>query len=213
MSEQSRFHVPIEWAKERLAEMDAALASLDREARGMQAELRAKAEKVIEHLRKTREEYRQAMNTGFEVPTAEWSRDKVLLDSLWNRFATELDKNLADIGRQVTVSQAIFRDLAAAQCRAWRDTGEKLRGAAAAFSPKLRPEIDGAVQQMRVEASNSEARLQKLMGARSESWAALNAALSEARTAFDRAVDATGEALKRANEAGAENRPEQQAPR
>jgi hypothetical protein len=30
MPEQSRFHFPTEWAKERLDEMDAALASLDR---------------------------------------------------------------------------------------------------------------------------------------------------------------------------------------
>ena len=37
MTEQSSFHFQIEWAKERLAEMNAALASLEREARDARA--------------------------------------------------------------------------------------------------------------------------------------------------------------------------------
>ena len=51
---------------------------------------------------------------------------------------------------------------------------------------------------MKADASEAEARLQKLKQAGSESWAALSAALEESRKAFDRANQAAWEALKRA---------------
>ena len=61
---------------------------------------------------------------------------------------------------------------------------------------------------MKAEASKAESQLRTLMGAGNESWAALNAALGESRTAFDRAVQAAGNAFKRVAEPGAESKPE-----
>jgi hypothetical protein len=51
---------------------------------------------------------------------------------------------------------------------------------------------------MKADASEVEARLEKLKQAGSESWTALSAALAESRKAFDRANQTAWDALKRA---------------
>jgi hypothetical protein len=51
---------------------------------------------------------------------------------------------------------------------------------------------------MKAEAAESEAKLQKLKQAGSESWTALSAALAESRKAFDQANQKAWDAFKRA---------------
>ncbi len=161
MSEQSRFHFHIEWAKERLDEMDAALASLERQAREIQAAARASADQLIADLRRRRDEFQRAMNNQLEAGEAAWLRDRAQLESQWDGFAAEVNKYLEAFGKEVSVQQAMFRDLAAAQRKAWHDAGEKLHGAATDFAAERRAEIEGAVQRLKADASKAEARLQK----------------------------------------------------
>jgi hypothetical protein len=52
---------------------------------------------------------------------------------------------------------------------------------------------------MKAEASAAEAKFEKLTKAGTESWTAWNAALTESRTAFDRANEAAWESFKRAS--------------
>lgn len=213
MPEQSKFHVHTAWAKERLDEMDATLASLERQAGEAQAAARTKADQLIADLRKRRDAFQEAMNTRLQAGEAAWLRDRAQLESQWDGFAAEVNKYFEAFGTRVAVQQTMFCDLAAAQRKAWHDAAEQLHGAAAAFVAERRGEIEGAVQQMKADASKAEARLQKLMGAGNEFRAALNAALTESRAAFDRAVHAAGDAFKRAAEHGAGNNPGRQRPR
>jgi hypothetical protein len=213
MPEQSKFHLHIEWAKERLDEMDAILASLERHGRETQTASRAKADQLIADMRKRRLEFQQVVNTQLQAGEAAWLRNRAQLESQWDGFAAEVNKYFEAMGRQVAVQQAVFRDLAAAQQKAWHDAGEKLRGAAIGFAANRRAEVESAVQQMKAEASKAESQLRTLMGAGDESWAALNAALGEARAAFDRAVQTAVTAVKRAAEPGADGKTERQPPR
>jgi hypothetical protein len=213
MTEQSRFHSHIAWTKERLDEMDATLAVLERQAAEAQAAARAKADQLIADLRKRRDAFQQTMNTQLRAGEAARLRDRAQLESQWDGFAAEVNRYFETFGKQVATQQAAFGDLAAAQRNAWREASERLHGAAMGFLAERRAEIERAVQQMKTDASKSDARLQKLMAAGNESWAALNAALTESRTAFDRAVQAAGDAFKRATEHGAGNNPERQPPR
>ncbi len=190
MSKKSQFHFQVEWAKERLDEMDAALASLERRASETQATSGAKAEQLIASLRKNRDEFQQAMTRSLEAGTAAWAHEKSVLESRWDGFAAELDKDMESFGKGVATQQAIFLDLAAAQTKAWHDAGAKLQGAATEFLGERRTEIEKAVQQMKAEATKAETRLQKMSGAGYESWKALSGALAESRAAFDHAVHA-----------------------
>ncbi len=191
MSEQSSMHSYLSWTKERIDEMDATLASLEARAGRVKADSQAKADQLIADLKKRRDEFQAKVK-------AEAAADKKQLESQWNGFEANVKTYFETVDKQIDQQQATFRDVAAAQQKAWREAGERLHNEAAKIAAAKRPDIDAAVKQMKADASEAEARLQKLKQAGSESWAALSAALEESRKAFDRANQAAWEALKRA---------------
>jgi hypothetical protein len=75
---------------------------------------------------------------------------------------------------------------------------DKLHNEAANVAAARRSDIDATIKQMKADASEAEARLQKLKQPGGESWMALAGALAESRKAFDRANQAAWEALKQA---------------
>ena len=191
MSEQSSMHSYLSWTKERIDEMDATLASLEARAGRVKADSQAKADQLIADLKKRRDEFQAKVK-------AEAAADKKQLESQWNGFEANVKTYFETVDKQIDQQQATFRDVAAAQQKAWREAGERLHNEAAKIAAAKRPDIDAAVKQMKADASEAEARLQKLKQAGSEFWAALSAALEESRKAFDRANQAAWEALKRA---------------
>ena len=191
MSEQSSMHSYLSWTKERIDEMDATLASLEARAGRVKADSQAKADQLIADLKKRRDEFQAKVK-------AEAAADKKQLESQWNGFEANVKTYFETVDKQIDQQQATFRDVAAAQQKAWREAGERLHNEAAKIAAAKRPDIDAAVKQMKADASEAEARLKKLKQAGSESWAALSAALGESRKAFDRANQAAWEALKRA---------------
>ena len=64
------------------------------------------------------------------------------------------------------------------------------------MAAEKRASVDIAVKQMRADAEEADARLQKLRQAGSESWTALSAALAESRKAFDQANHTAWEATR-----------------
>jgi hypothetical protein len=198
--QSSRFHVHITWAKERLDEMDAALASLEREARKGKPAARAKADRVIAGLRKRRDDFQHAIRTQIDAGETTWLRDVSQLKTQLDGFFAGVNEHIGEFERQVEAQQAIFRDLAAAQAKAWRDAAKQIHEGAIGFAAERRAEIERIVQQMEADASKTESQLQELMGAGKESWSALRDALHASRAAFDRAVESAGDAFKRAAE-------------
>jgi hypothetical protein len=81
---------------------------------------------------------------------------------------------------------------------AWREAADKFHDAAAKVAADRRANVDAAVKQMKAEAAEAEARLEKLKQAGSESRTALSAALAETRKAFDQANQKASDAFKRA---------------
>jgi hypothetical protein len=122
------------------------------------------------------------------------------LEFQWNDFEKQVQNYFETTGQQIEQQQAIFRDAAAAQAKAWREAADKLHEAAGKVAAARRADLEAAVKQMKAEAQNAEARMQKLKQAGGESWTALSAALAESRKAFDRANKQASEALKRAVE-------------
>jgi hypothetical protein len=198
MPEQSSMHFYLNWAKERIDEMDAALASLESKASQVRADSKVKANQLIADLQKRRDEFQEAVKKHAEASDAAWERTKVQLELQWNGFEAQVKTYIDSIGKQVEQQQATFRDVAAAQVKAWRGAADTIQDTATKFAADRRTNIDAAVKQMKADASGAEARLQKLTPAGRESWTALSAALAESRKAFDRANQAAWDAFKRA---------------
>ena len=110
----------------------------------------------------------------------------------------EVKKYVESFGKQIEHQQATFKLQADAQLKAWREAADKLGSDAQKFASERRGDIDAAVKRMSADAGEAEKKLEKLSQAGTQSWSALMAALTETRTAFDRANEAAREAFKRA---------------
>jgi hypothetical protein len=198
MSEHSSMHVYMNWAKERLDEMDATLASLEAKASRQKADAKAKADQLIADLKKRRNEFQAKAKAQAEAGEAAWQGAKTQLESQWHGFEAQVKTYFETVGEQIEQQQAAFRDIAAAQGKAWREAADKFHDAATKVAAEKRANVDAAVKQMKAEAAEAEARMQKLKQAGSESWTALSAALAESRKAFDQANQKAGDAFKRA---------------
>lgn len=201
-TKHSSAHFFLSWAKERIDEMDATLASLEGRSAQMQAETRVKADQFIVEMKKRRDEFTSAVERQVEPGEAAWQATKARLETEWKGFQTETAKYLDTFGKGIEHEQAVFQSQVAAQLNAWRETTDKLNAAAKEFATERRREIDATVARMKADAVAAEQKLQDLARAGTESWSALNAALSETRSTFDRANQAAREAFRRATGTG-----------
>jgi hypothetical protein len=198
MPVQSSMHFYLNWAKERLDEMDATLAVLEAKTAEVRAEARVKADQLIAELRKKRDEFQSTLKKQAEGGEAVWERIKVQLETEWKTFEAELKKYLEAVGQEIGQQQAVFKAQLAAQMKAWREAADKAQAAAAEFAAEQRKEIEASVVRMKADAAAAEQKLQKLAGAGNQSWAALNGALAETRGVFDRANQSARDAFKKA---------------
>jgi hypothetical protein len=198
MSTQSAIHFYLNWAKERIDEMDATLASLEGTISEVQADARGKANLVLADLTKMRDGFRDTVKKQAAANEAAWIKAKAQLESEWSVFETEVKKYVDTFGKQVEQQRATFKLQAAAQVKAWREAADKLRSAGKEFAAERRGEIEATVKRMEADAAAAEEKLQKLNQAGIQSWSALMAALTETRAVFDRANQAAQEAFERA---------------
>jgi hypothetical protein len=198
MAEQSSMHFYLNWAKERLDEMDATLASFEAAADKVKAESRSKADQIIADLKKRRDEFQARMKTEAQAGETALQAIKAQLEADWKGFETQVKAYFETIGKQIEQQQATFQDVAAAQIKAWQQAADKLRDEASKVASAKRADVESALTQMKTDAKEAEARLQKLKQAGNESWTALSAALEDSRKSFDRANQAAWDAFKRA---------------
>lgn len=198
MPEQSSMHVYLDWAKQRIDEMDATLASLEVKAREVNAESKSKANEFIADLKKQRGEFQAKAKMQAEAGEAALRKSKAQLEAQWHEFEAKVRDYFQTVGKQLDRQQATFRDVAATQAKAWRETADKLEAEATKAAVARRADIEVAVKQMKVHAGEAQARLQKVQQSGGESWEALSAALAESRKAFDRAAQQAWDAFSRA---------------
>jgi hypothetical protein len=200
MSAKSSVHFFLNWAKERIDEMDAIIASLEGSVAQIATDSRAKADQFIANLRKTRDEFESTVKKQAEAGEAAWDRTRVKLEGEWKTFEAEVKKYLETFGKDIEQQKAVFQGQVAAQMKVWREAADKIHAAAAEFAAERRKGLDETASRMRADAASAEDKLQKLARAGTASWSALNAALAETRAAFDRANQAAQEAFKRATD-------------
>jgi len=126
MPEHSSVHFYLNWAKERIDEMDATLASLEVKAGQVHADSKAKADQFLADLKKRRDEFEATAKAQAEAGEVAWQRTKAQLESQWNAFETQVKAYFDTVGKQIEQQQATFRDVAAAQIKAWHEAADKL---------------------------------------------------------------------------------------
>ncbi|NPV23952.1 hypothetical protein [Bradyrhizobium aeschynomenes] len=196
MSEQSSMSVYLNWARERLHEMDAALASLDVKAAEAEAASKVKAQEIIADLKKRRSDLEALLKTQAEAGEAALAGAKIELDQHWAGFETQMKSFFDTAGKQAEQQQATFKDIAAAQAKAWRESADRFREAATKVTTAGTTDLDAVLTQLKSDAAQAGAHLETLKQTGSQSWSVFSAALSESRKAFDAANQAAWNALR-----------------
>jgi len=194
----SKMHAYLNWAKERLDEMDAALASLEVRVGEVQADTRLRASEMLADLREKRNIFQDAISKQAGAGEAAWIDAKVKLDSVWISFEAQVKQYVETFAQQVEQQQATFKRQADAQLKAWRAAAGRLDRDANEFAAERRSEVEATVKRMTADAAAAEEKLRKFSQAGTQSWSAMTAALTEKRAAFDRANQVTADAFKRA---------------
>ena len=83
MSKHSAVHFYLSWAKERIDEMDATLASFEAKVSEVQADSRVKANQALADMRKKRDEFRDTLKKQADANEAAWIKEKASLQSDW----------------------------------------------------------------------------------------------------------------------------------
>lgn len=198
MNSQSSMHAYLDWAKERLDEIDATLASLQGKAASLQADARTKAETALAGMRTARDAFRMSIKEHAQANEEAFARSKAALELQWKAFEASVENYLDATGKQLKEHEALFRVQADAQRKAWQEVMDKLNKNAMGFAADRRRDIDTAMTRMKADAGTAKTKLDKLNAAGGESWAAMKSALEETRAAMDRASQAVHDAIKRA---------------
>jgi hypothetical protein len=125
MTEQSAMHVYVTWAKERLDEMDAALASLEVKASQAKADSKVKADEIVAGLKIRRDEFAASVKKQADAGEAAWARTKADLESQWSGFEAQIKTYFDMVGKRLDQQQATFRGMAGAQTKAWHQAGRQ----------------------------------------------------------------------------------------
>jgi hypothetical protein len=190
-------HGSIAWARERLDEMDATLALLEKKLSDFKSENRAAAERAIADMREQRQVLKQVVDAKRQASEAEWQQTKETVESRWTAFEAAVQK-WADATRQDIADQnELFVVRADAQLKAWKDMIDQLDASAKASASDRKREIDSAMAAIRADREIVKARLEAVKRSGKETRIALANALDESRAAFDRANQTASEALKR----------------
>ena len=157
----SSTHFYLNWAKERIDEMDAVLVSLEGRSAQITASARTAAEKIIADLRTRRDAFMSEMQQQAGASEAVWLQAQARLEADWNLFQVDVKKYVEEFGQMQEQRKATFEGAAAAQLKAWRQAADKMQSEAAAFAADRRAAIETAVQQMRAGATAAEAELRE----------------------------------------------------
>jgi hypothetical protein len=197
MTSATHTHHFSNWAKERLAEMDATLTSIEARLGALHAETKKQAEKAVSEIRAQRDEFQEAVRKE-QHEWAAWAKAKTALDANWTSFETIVQKYMSEARQNTEQQQATFKARAEAQRKARQETIDVLHGKVAAFAASKKQDLDAALGHLKAEAETAKSKLETIQKAGEQSWAAMKMALEESRTAFDKASQRALEAFKKA---------------
>jgi hypothetical protein len=178
--------------------MDAALASIETKTTQLKADAKAKATQLNAEMKKRRGDFEAEVKASLKAGEAAMQASKTKLEKQWASFEGELKTYVETVGKDIDQKRITFTNVAAAQAKAWGEVAERLQSAAAKLGVENKAKADKAIAQMRADANEAKAQVEKLKQAGNESWTAMSAALQASRKKFDEASQSAWESFKNA---------------
>jgi len=159
--EPSRVHQALAWSQDRLAQLDANIAALEKDANRLQGEARTKADAALADLRKQRDAYRRRAQDA-AANAKNWSDAQVAearqaLDNDWAAFQAARDKYLEESKASIATRRAVLE----AELEAQQKALAGLRADAAKLAADQRAAIEGRIAALNADVEETKARVSK----------------------------------------------------
>jgi hypothetical protein len=162
MPTQSSAHFFLNWAKERIDEMDASVGIA--RSQGTSAESRSQGEgrSVNRRLEKAARSSSRPKPRHRLKERSHLASRKAQLESQWNGFEAQIKTYFETVGKQIEQQQTTFQDIAAAQVKAWREAADKFNDAATKSGNRKTCQHRCGGEQMKAEAAEAERTLAEI---------------------------------------------------
>jgi hypothetical protein len=175
----------VRWSQDRLSEIDATLAVLERDAASRKAADRQRAEAALKTLRETRASYRTKAAAAAAANADAWSDAQAAsarrsLDATWMAFEAQRDGYLATANADLATRRAVLD----ARARAWQASIDQLRGEAGRLQGEQRAALDARLAVMQAQADEAKARSARLQDASRASWEAVKKSSADGQRLF-----------------------------
>lgn len=178
----------IQWTQDRLAEADATIAALERNAAALTGEARARADAAIKALREQRDAYRSQADTSIanakSWTDAQVSAAQERLDANWTAFQSARDSYLDSAKADLATRRAVLQAELDARRTAWLQSVEDLRARAEKVGADQRVAIEARIAALKAQVDDAQARLARLEEGSSTAWKAVQKSYTDARTLF-----------------------------
>lgn len=173
------------WSQERLAELDASIAVLEKNASELQGVAQEQAQAALKQLKDTRDAYRakaQAMVDDSRAWTAAQVADaRKALDESWATFQKEVDTYLDNVHADFETRKAVLLAQVEARQKALEETIEKLKADAAKLAQDQRAAIDKRIAALEKKVDETKQRAARLKEASASSWEKAKQAYDDVR--------------------------------
>ncbi|MGX1101388.1 CerR family C-terminal domain-containing protein [Amorphus sp. MBR-141] len=200
MTKQSRAHEQVEWTKQKLDEIDATLASLEKSVDDVRGDARKDADRALGRLKAAREAYAKKVDTlRADVDAARDVADAVYdsLEAEWDEIELAFQSFLTAAADQADVAKAAVSARAEAQRLSWQHSVDAIRASASQAVDRAHGEFDAALERLDAARFKVEAKLGQASAAGDESWQAVKDGIDQTRQAHERTWKKISEAISK----------------
>ncbi|MFG1240593.1 hypothetical protein V5F63_25770 [Xanthobacter autotrophicus DSM 597] len=176
----------IAWSQERLAELDASVLVVEKNASELKGAVKAKADAAVKQLQETRDAYRakaEAMLDNSRTWTAAQITDaRKSLDDSWKTFQKEVDTYLDEVHADFDTRKAVLLAQVEARQKALESTISKLKADAGKLAQDQRAAVDKQIAALEKKVEELKARAASLKKASASSWDKAKQAYEDVRT-------------------------------
>jgi hypothetical protein len=197
-------HPALDWAKARLAEINAAITALEDKSRTLADDARKRADDALRQLRATRDAYSARIDAfvadGRQKTATDLADARAALDARWTAFEDDLGGYFGTAKSDVAARKAVFQARVTAEEAYWRQSIAGLKASAETVAAEHRPAVDAKIAALQADADAGGEKLAALQQDAGDAWSKLQDGLTDARQAFDKDYDAAKAAIERARQ-------------
>jgi hypothetical protein len=201
MSPQKSGHADLEWAKQKLDEIDATLEALGGSVETLKKDARTEADRAIAWIRTARDAFKAKVDAVWPdaAATKALADDTYAsLEAKWAEVELAFQEDfLAAAAGQVNVVKKALKARAEARRQSWQSSLQAIRAASADAIEHAHSEAYAALRRLAAETAKAEARLGQVSAAGDESWTAIKGGLKEAISVYERTWEKISEAVSK----------------